>query len=170
MPNILVLYHSNSGRTAAMANLVATGAASVKNSIVRLKSIEEACKDDLLWCHSLAVGSPTNLGAVSWKMKKFWDDMSVELWGKIDGKIACAFTSSGSYGGGGEMACLNLMSILINYGFLVFGVTDYTGRRFSPHYGAISAGFPDGEEEKNSCLKLGERLAQWSSRIKTSEN
>ncbi len=33
-----------------------------------------------------------------------------------------------------------LMSILINYGFLVFGLTDYTGVKFSAHYGAIAAG------------------------------
>ena len=72
---------------------------------------------------------------------QFWDDLSRELWGKIDGKIATVFSSSGGYGGGSEIACLNMLSILINYGFLVFGVTDYAAPKFSPHYGAISGRF-----------------------------
>jgi len=162
MARILVLYQSNSGQTKAMATLIAQGVTRIAGSELRLKSIEEANKDDIIWCDALAVGSPTNLGAISWKMKKFWDDLSQELWGKIDGKIACAFSSSGSYGGGAEIACLNILSILINYGFLVFGVTDYTDRRFSPHYGAISAGPPKSDAEQEACLRLGQRLAEWA--------
>lgn len=164
MPNILVLYHSNTGRTEEMAKLVAQGATRIKDIQIRLKSIHEATSDDILWSDGIAVGTPTNLGAVSWKMKKFWDDLSMSLWGKIDGKIACAFSSSGSYGGGNEIACLNMLTILINYGFLVFGVTDYSGQKFSPHYGAISAGHPESEAEKEACRLLGQRLAEWTAK------
>ena len=162
MSNILVLYQSNSGRTHQMADLVEQGAKRIKGMNTRLKSIEEAIVDDVLWCDALAVGTPTNLGAMSWKMKKFWDDISHQLWGKIDGKIACAFSSASSYGGGSEMACLNVLAVLINYGFLVFGVTDHVADRFSPHYGAISAGPPDSEDEQEGCLRLGQRLAEWA--------
>ncbi len=160
MANILILYHSNSGNTAKMATLVAAGAQAA-HATVRLKSIDQATDEDIFWCHGLAVGCPTNLGTLSWPMKKFWDDHSRTLWGKVDGKIACAFSSSATYGGGSELACFSLISLLINYGFLVFGVTDFTGTRFSPHYGAVSAGPPVNTEEKNSCLLLGQRLTQW---------
>lgn len=160
MAKILVLYHSNSGNTAEMARLVAAGA-QAGGAQVRVKSVDQAQDEDILWCDGLAVGCPTNLGALSWRMKKFWDDHSTTLWGKIDGKIACAFSSSGSYGGGAELACFSLLSVLLNYGFLVFGVTDYVGRRFSPHYGATVAGTPEKTEEKNACLLLGQRLTQW---------
>ena len=51
--------------------------------------------------------------------------------------------------------------MLINYGFLVFGVTDYVGKKFTLHYGAVVAGEPRSEEEKEACVRLGERLAQW---------
>ncbi|CAN5430182.1 flavodoxin domain-containing protein [soil metagenome] len=162
MTHVLILYHSHTQRTKAMAALVARGAERIKGTEIRLRSIDDASYDDILWCDALAVGSPTNLGSISWEMKKFWDEMSQQLWGKIDGKIACAFSSSGSYGGGSEIACLNMLIILINYGFLAFGVTDYSGDRASPHYGAISAGLPESLAEKQSCLKLGERLAQWA--------
>lgn len=158
---LLVLYHSESGNTKAMAHLIAQGARQTKSIIVDVKSIEQAGDKDILGCDGLAVGCPTNLGTLSWRMKKFWDDNSRTLWGKIDGKIACAFSSAASYGGGGELACFSLISLLINYGFLVFGVTDFASSKLSPHYGAISAGSPDLAAEQTACLLMGQRLAQW---------
>lgn len=89
--------------------------------------------------------------------------MSRNLWGKVDSKIACTFSSSAGYGGGSEIACLNMLTVLMNYGFLVFGVADFSGEKFSPHYGAISAGNPSGVAEQESCFLLGQRLAQWAS-------
>lgn len=162
MANILILYHSNTGRTKTMAENVAKGALAISGHEIKLTSVDEASSSDVIWCDALAVGSPTNLGAVSWKMKKFWDEISAETWGKIDGKIATVFSASAGYGGGNEITCLNLYSILINFGFLVFGVTDYAAPDFSPHYGAISATHPEGNQEKSACILLGKRLAQWA--------
>ncbi|RME07866.1 MAG: flavodoxin family protein, partial [Aquificota bacterium] len=54
-----------------------------------------------------------------------------------------------------------VLYMLINYGFLVFGLTDYTGKKFTLHYGAVVAGEPRTQEEKEACLRLGERLAQY---------
>lgn len=56
---------------------------------------------------------------------------------------------------------MTLMSILINYGFLIFGLTDYTGVKFSAHYGAITAGSPTAEREIEACRRLGLRLSEW---------
>lgn len=58
-----------------------------------------------------------------------------------------------------------LMSILINYGFLVFGLTDYSGVRFSAHYGAISAGPPEEQNTQDACRRLGLRLAEWTANM-----
>ncbi len=162
MAKILVLYHSNSGRTQKMASFIKEGARTIGQHEIKILSVDEATDKDIVWSDALAVGTPTNLGAVSWKMKKFWDDISPKLWGKIDGKIATVFSASAGYGGGNEIACLNMLSILINYGFLVFGVTDYAAADFSPHYGAISATNPEGYAEKAACILLGKRLAQWA--------
>jgi len=158
---ILVLYHSNSGRTKNMAQWVAQGASSLNEHTVRTLSIEQATVNDIDWCDGISVGSPTNLGAVAWQMKQFWDNISHDLWGKIDGKIACSFSSAGSYGGGNELTCLNLLIILMNFGFLTFGVTDYAAEAFSSHYGAIAAGESNSQEEQAACILLGKRLAQW---------
>ena len=73
MGNILVLYHSNTGNTAKMANLIAEGAATVSNMEIRKLTIDDATADDLLWCDGIALGSPTNMGSMAWKVKKWWD-------------------------------------------------------------------------------------------------
>lgn len=162
MTKILVLYHSNTTNTQRMAELVAEGAQQLEDVEVRLRSVEKADSTDLDWCDGLALGSPTNYGCVSWQMKHWWDQQPIENWGKRDGKIGCVFSSAGAWGGGQEWTCMALLSILINYGFLVFGLTDYSGIKFSAHYGAISAGAPEEERVKEACRRLGRRLSEWT--------
>ena len=161
MGNVLVLYDSKSGNTATMADHVTRGAESVEGIAVRRLSVEEASADDIFWCDGLAVGSPTYVGTVSWRMKRFWDEVVPQAWGQVDGKIGCAFSSSGGWGGGTELACLSLHTILMNFGFLVFGVPDYVGEAFTLHHGAIVAREPTREAEIAACQRLGQRLAQW---------
>jgi len=74
MNRILVLYDSRTGNVAQMAKLVAEGAASIPKSELRVLSVDDAKAEDVLWCHGIAVGSPTNMGVLSWKMKRFWDE------------------------------------------------------------------------------------------------
>ena len=65
---------------------------------------------DVYWCDGIAVGSPTNMGLLSWKMKRFWDETMGPHWMKVDGKIGCAFSSSGGWGGGMELACQAILT------------------------------------------------------------
>ncbi|MEJ5350537.1 MAG: flavodoxin domain-containing protein [Melioribacteraceae bacterium] len=160
MGKILVLYYSQEGHTKKMAEFVAEGAKEIPGTEVRLKSIYEADREDIFWCDGLALGSPTYLGTVASEMKKFWENLLPD-WQKIDGKIGCAFSSQGGWGGGAELTCQTLLNIMINYGFLVFGVTDYSGKQFTAHYGATQAGEPRQEKEIESCKRLGKRLAEW---------
>ena len=161
MGKVLVLYHSASGNTARMAGLVVEGAGLIPGTEVRLREVGAATPDDVYWCDGLAVGSPTNMGVLSWKMKRFWDEAMFDHWGKVDGKIACAFSSSGGWGGGTELACQSLLTVLLNFGFLVFGVTDYADKLTTAHYGAITAREPREEGAQAACRLLGKRLAEW---------
>jgi NAD(P)H dehydrogenase (quinone) len=170
MTNILVLYHSQTGNTQKMAEYVAEGAAAVPGCEVRLRSIEEADSADIFWADGIACGSPTHMGVLSWPMKQWWDSRVDALWPKVDGRVACAFSSGGAWGGGQEMACLSLLILLMNFGFLVFGVTDYVAKEFSLHYGAVAALHPDSPEEIAACRKLGERLAEWAAVCRKSRN
>jgi len=160
MGHVLILFYSQDGNTRKMANYVAVGASEVPGIEVIVKSVDEATRDDVYWCDGLAVGSPTYLGTVAASMKKFWEDLLPD-WQKIDGKIGCAFSSQGGWGGGAELTCQALMTIMLNYGFLVFGVPDYSGHQFTAHYGATQAGEPRAVKEIEACRLLGRRLAEW---------
>lgn len=167
---ILVLYDSQTGNVEAMARLVAEGAASIPNVETRLRKVggsgdAKATAADVLWCDGLAVGSPTNMGILSWRMKQFWDEEMASHWMKIDGKIGCAFSSAGGWGGGMELACQSILTVLVNFGFLVFGVTDYVGRDETLHYGAVAAKKPEGEAAEGACRLLGQRLAEWTATL-----
>lgn len=162
MNRILVLYDSKSGNVAQMASLVGEGAARVPDTDVRVRSLSEARAEDVLWCDGIAVGSPTNMGILSWKMKQFWDETMGEHWMKIDGKIGCAFSSAGGWGGGMELACQSILTVLMNFGFLVFGVTDYASKMTTLHYGAVTARAPRSDESQVACRLLGQRLAEWT--------
>lgn len=162
MNKILVLFDSASGNTRRMAEFVAEGAGSIAGTEVRLRSVEEAVAEDVLWCDGIAVGSPTNMGVLSWKMKRFWDEVMGPQWNKVDGRIGCAFSSAGGWGGGMELACQSILTVLMNFGFLVFGVTDYVSRGLTLHYGAVTAKDPRDQESQDACRKLGRRLAEWT--------
>jgi NAD(P)H dehydrogenase (quinone) len=64
------------------------------------------------------------------------------------------------------VACLSILTVLVNYGFLVFGVPDYVAHQYTLHYGAVVAGEPREEKERASCQRLGRRLAEWVSVLK----
>ena len=158
---ILVLYFSQDGHTRMMADLVAEGASAVAPTEVRTKSVTEAKADDLTWCDGIAVGSPTHMGTIAWEMKQWWDVVARPLWPETEGKIGCAFTSSGGLAGGGELTCLALHIVLMNYGLLVFGVPDYVAPGQTLHYGAVCAGRPRNDGDHEACRRLGRRLAEW---------
>ncbi len=161
MGKVLVLYDSRSGNTAKMAALVADGARSIPDIEVRVRNLDDAVADDVLWCDGIAVGSPTNMGILSWKMKRFWDETMNSHWMKVDGKIGCAFSSAGGWGGGAELACMSILTVLMNFGFLTFGVTDYVGKVATLHYGAVTAREPRSDDDRAACHRLGQRLAEW---------
>jgi NAD(P)H dehydrogenase (quinone) len=158
---ILVLYYSKGGHTKMMAELVAEGASSVPDIELRIKTVHEATAEDLIWCDGIATGSPTHMGTIAWEMKRWWDETAQPLWPQVEGKLGCAFTSSGGLAGGGELTCLAMQIVLMNYGLLVFGIPDYVAPGQTLHYGAICAGRPRNDGEREACRRLGRRLSEW---------
>ncbi|KAA8497934.1 Flavodoxin [Porphyridium purpureum] len=162
MGKILVLYDTLTACTGQMAEYVAEGAKSVPGTSVRLLSVEDPdAVEAVLWADGLAVGTPTNLGGVSWKMKKFWDDFAAENWDRCDGKFGMVFSSVGSAGGGAELACMSMQIVLQNFGWLTTGVTDYVDRLHSAHYGGWVVKKPRNDYDRAVCRRTGMRLAEW---------
>ena len=157
MGKVLVLYDSQSGNTAKMAELVAEGCRAVEGCEVSVKHIDQATGADLVWADGVALGSPTHMGQPSWKMKKWFDECGV--WGQVDGRIGVTFSSEGGHAGGAMLTCLSLTLLLLNFGFLVMGITDYSSYCYTLHYGATSVRQPRVHGDLEACRKLGRQLA-----------
>lgn len=146
-----------------MAQLIFEGAERKNYVEVKLKKVDDASIEDVEWCDGMAMGSPTHCGILTDKLKSFIDNEMHKLWGKIDGKIGTAFSSSRGLGGGNELTCFSILNVLINFGFLVFGLTDYSGDT-TGHYGAVALSEPK-DKEAEICKILGERLAEYTKKF-----
>ena len=156
---ITIIYDTLSGHTKKMAEAVTEGARLTEGIDVILKHIDEAVPEDLL-SEGVIIGSPTYCGLMTWKLKKLFDESVKAAWGKVDGHLGAAFSSSGGLGGGNEAAVFSILNALMNYGFAVFGMTNYTGKGVTAHYGAVAVGDP-GELELKACRLLGKRMGEY---------
>ena len=98
--HLLIVYHSQTGHTRAMARAVARGARRVTDVEIRLKMALRAGLDDLLWAHGLLLGTPENFGYMSGAMKNFLDRTYYPAQGKIGGLPYAVFISAGNDGSG----------------------------------------------------------------------
>ena len=155
---VLIVYDSGTGNTEKMAYAVAEGARQVEDADVVLKRVDDATVKDLEWADAILVGSPTYYGQMSAKIKAFFDK-SVEIHGKLEGKVGAAFTSSGGTATGAETTLLSIIEAMLIHGMIV------QGRATGKHYGAASVGSPNKEELK-ICRELGKRTAELALKLK----
>jgi multimeric flavodoxin WrbA len=100
MSKILIVYHSQTGKTEKMANAVAEGAKSIEGVEVILKKAADATLDDLLTADGLAVGTPENFGYMSGMVKDFFDRTFYGAQEKAFRKPFVVFISAGNDGTG----------------------------------------------------------------------
>lgn len=160
---ITIIYDTLSGHTRKMAQAVEEGIKMVDGVEVVVKHVDDATPEDL-FSEGVIIGSPTYCGLMTWKLKALFDKSQGKAWGKVDGRIGAAFSSSGGLGGGNELAVLSILNALMNYGFLVFGLTEYAGKGVTAHYGAVAVGDPQ-ELELKACRMLGKKTAEYVMRI-----
>jgi len=151
---ISIIYHSETGNTRKMAELVKKGCDSVENVESKAMPIEELDEKYISDSRAVIFGCPTYEGTLSWQMKKLLDTISINLAGKLGG----VFASQNWPGGGGA----DLTEITMIAGMLVRGMMIYSGgiSRGTPflHFGAVSAKAPEGIYEER-CVKLGHNIA-----------
>jgi NAD(P)H dehydrogenase (quinone) len=116
-----------------------------------VRRVQDVAVDDLLGYDGVISGSPTYYGSMASEMKKLIDE-SIKLHGKLDGKVAAAFTSSANIGGGNETTILGMLNAWLIHGMIVQG--DPQG----DHYGRVSVSAPDAQVE-SQCRRMGERFA-----------
>jgi NAD(P)H dehydrogenase (quinone) len=157
MGTILVVYDSKTGNTASMATAVVEGVKAVEGVQVTVKRVEETSLADLQAADGIILGSPTYYGEMSAKLKDLID-RSVDIHGKLEGKVGAAFTSSGGVACGAETTLLSIIQTMLVHGMIV------QGRSRTAHYGAAAVGAPN-DRERQSCRDLGERTARLVARL-----
>lgn len=156
MTKLLVVYHSETGNTARMAELVAEGARDA-GADVALKTIGETSVDELIEYDGIIAGSPTYYGLMSAPLKKLLDD-SVKFHGQLKGKVGGAFTSAGGIGGGNETTILSILQAMLIHGMVVQGTSE------GDHYGPVAISAPDDRAEQGARA-LGQRVAELAARL-----
>jgi len=124
MSEILIIYASDYGNTKKMAETVAEGVRTVKESQVILKTTEEVTADDMLKSDGIIFASPVHMGSLDWRVKKVIDTVCSELWMKdqLVGKVGavCATGSGfGNGGGGAEMTMLSMLTNIAELGMII---------------------------------------------------
>ncbi|WP_303900955.1 NAD(P)H:quinone oxidoreductase [Thiohalomonas denitrificans] len=195
MMEVLVLYYSRHGATAAMARLVARGVEEVPGMQARLRTISEvstvteavadaipgegppyASIEDLRECVGLALGSPTRFGNMAAPLKYFIDTTS-PLWlsGALIDKPATVFTSTSSIHGGQETTLVSMMLPLLHHGMVLLGLPYSEAELFtttgggtpygSSHVAGMDNRNPISDSERKLCIAQGRRLAELAWRM-----
>ncbi len=162
---VLVVYDSVTGNVKRMAEEVAEGVRS-RGGQADVRRVGEVDLDAIPLYDGFAFGSPTHCGIMSAKMNAFINEgLHPRYWGRLQGKVGVAFTSSGGLGGGNEVTLMSLLSVILNFGMMTFGVPDYVSRDVTLHYGAVSIKGPD-EDSLAACRLLGGRLVDHCAALK----
>ena len=194
MKEILVLYYSRHGNTAAMANKIARGVeeSGVGACLRTVPSVSTTCEaaddsvpssgppyaelEDLARCDGLILGSPTHFGNMAAPLKYFLDQTST-LWlsGALSGKPAGVFTSTSSLHGGQETTLLSMMLPLFHHGMLISGLpysepgllkTTMGGTPYgASHLAGIDSRLELSKDEARLCKALGRRVAALANKL-----
>ncbi len=197
MNEILVLYYSRQGSTAAIARQICRGVEAVSGMQARLRTVAPvaatterldpavpndgppyATHEDLVQCCGLVLGSPTRFGNMAAPLKFFLDGTSA-LWlsGALVGKPAAVFTSTQTLHGGQESTLLSMMLPLLHHGMYLVGLP-YTERGLTDtrsggtpygasHVAAISGHGELSEMERELAFALGRRVAVLADKLQS---
>jgi flavorubredoxin len=142
MKKVLIIYHSQSGNTEAMAKAVYQGAKSGGATPI-LKKAMEAGVDDFLGCDIIAIGTPNYFGYMAGMVKDFFDRVWATIRDKVENKPYVTF---GSKGGGGAQALDTVERIC-------------DGLKMAKAFDGILATRKPTDEDLARCQDLGRKLA-----------
>lgn len=186
---VLIVYDTNGGNTAALAERIASGVDRIDPCEAVLRRVPKVTArtappidpvpatgapyvtlDDLRDCAGLIIGSPTHFGNMSASLKHFLDQTTAHwMSGTLTGKPAAAFTSTGSLHGGQETTLITMMMPLLHHGMFICGLP-YANPELSrttaggTPYGPSHVSGEDGQRrlddnEATLAVALGARVA-----------
>lgn len=120
---VLVVVDSWQGHTAKVADQVMAGIRAEGGKPI-LRSADEATRADLQAADAVIMGSAVHQRAMTWKMKRFVDEVCEPAWFFDDlvGRVGAVFTAgggAGGAGGGAEAAQLGMLTNLAACGMIL---------------------------------------------------
>lgn len=145
MKNLLVVYHSKTGRNRRLAEAVAAGAThpDIAGIEVRLLTAQGAGPDDLLRADAVVLGTPENFGYMSGALKDFFDRTFYEVEGRLK-PLPCAIVIGAGNDGSGALRAIRRI------------IGGYPLREVQPEI--IVRGDPR-EQDLERCRELGMAMA-----------
>jgi NAD(P)H dehydrogenase (quinone) len=166
MPKVLVLFHSRTGNTAALADAIAEGAGSVKFTEVEIRRIEDLAPasvidadepskaaraalakkyrtlesvESLTQYDALIIGSPARYGIMSAELKHVLDQVGpLAARGALVDKVGSAFGAAQAPDGGHEMNIMSMLIPMMHLGMIIVppGYSDASGVAAAQQQGA----------------------------------
>jgi NAD(P)H dehydrogenase (quinone) len=153
---IAIVYHSETGNTRQMAELVRQGCLRVAGVKARCMPVDDVDGDYVAASKAAILGSPTYEGSCTWQMKRYLDTAA----GALAGKLGAVFASQNWPGGGGaSFAEMTMIAGMLVRGMLIYSGGTSQGQPYL-HFGAVSRRAPEEELYGERCLKLGENVAR----------
>jgi NAD(P)H-dependent FMN reductase len=102
LKHLLLVFHSRSGGTQALADAVVAGAMSddIDGVEVRVERAFDADADDVRWCDAIVLGTPENFGYMSGALKDFLERIYYVLLDETPGLPYALFVKGGQDGDG----------------------------------------------------------------------
>jgi NAD(P)H dehydrogenase (quinone) len=169
---VLIVVHSRSGGSLALARAIAAGAEQAEGVEVRLARVPEFVPDgdieadprfgalfaqhvaplpvvgldDVRGCDALVVGGGTRFGSAAAELRRFLEQLS-PLWfsGELVGRVGAAFATASSPHGGQVLAVQNTLAALMHLGLVIVtpGYAEPACHDGGSPYGAVArAGGP----------------------------
>lgn len=110
MKHLLVVHHSQTGATTALADAVIGGAREVASDSLEVRALDclTATADDVRWAHGVLLGTPENFGYMSGALKYFFDRIYYPCLEHTQGLPYALFVKAGNDGSG---ACASVERI-----------------------------------------------------------
>jgi NAD(P)H dehydrogenase (quinone) len=161
-PNVIVTYHSVTGNTEKMAQGVADGARTARDSNVVMKRVGDVTAEDLLSSDAVIVGSPVYFGNMAGEVKMFFDNWLLKFDFYKDfrmrNKIGAAFATGGSISNGKEITMTAILEAMLINKMIVVSAGGSFGLGASATTGPESPGID--EKELVAARELGNRVAE----------
>lgn len=150
-----VIYHSKTGNTKQMAQVIMDGITSVEGAQVKAFSIDEIGAEWIKESKCVIVGTPVYMASFSGTVKNWLDGPCTRL--GLAGKICGAFATANYLHGGGEIAIQSILSHLMVCGALPYSGGGSCGKPVI-HLGPVA--IHEKLEESHDVFRIyGQRMA-----------